>query len=287
MRSYEVTYIVDSTLENDKIKSTAKQYQDMLTKNGATIVAVNEIGLRQLAYPIKRRNSGIYYCVEFQTPTPDVIGTTELAMRRDDSILRFLTVSLNKFGVKYNADKREGKIGVARKIVKEEIKDERDNRRGRKNRNDRNKKAAPAKPAAAPKAEPVAAAAPAAPVAEPVKVAAPAPAAPVAEPAKAAPAPVAAPAPAAKDDLKKIEGIGPKIAEILNAGNINTFAELAASTPEAIRALLTAAGGRFAAHNPQTWPMQSGMAAEGKWDELKKWQDESDGGKPIAKSEEE
>ena len=281
MRSYEVTYIVDSTLENDKIKKTAKQYQDMLTKNGATIVAVNEIGLRQLAYPIKRRNSGIYYCVEFQTPSPDVIGTTELAMRRDDSILRFLTVSLNKFGVKYNADKREGKIGVARKIVKEEIKDERDNRRGRRNRNDRNKKSAPKSNAPAPKAEPAKAAAPA-PKAEPVKAAAPAP---VAEPVKAAP--VAAPAPAAKDDLKKIEGIGPKIAEILNGGNINTFADLAAATPEAIREMLTAAGGRFASHNPQTWPMQSGMAAEGKWDELKKWQDESDGGKPIAKSEEE
>ncbi len=282
MRSYEVTYIVDSTLENDKIKSTAKLYQDMLTENGSTIVAVNEIGLQKLAYPIKRRNSGIYYCVEFQTPTPDVIAIVELAMRRDDSILRFLTVSLNKFGVKYNADKREGKIGVARKIVKEEIKDERDNRRGRKNRNNDRpaKKAAPA-PAPAPKAEPVAAAP--APKAEPVKVAAPAPVAtpaPVAEPAKAA-------APAKADDLKKIEGIGPKIAEILNAGNITTFAALAASTPAAIREMLTAAGGRFASHNPETWPMQSGMAAEGKWDELKKWQDESDGGKPIAAKEEE
>ena len=250
----------------------------MLTGNGSTIVAVNEIGLQQLAYPIKRRNSGVYYCVEFQTPSPDVIGITELAMRRDDSILRFLTVSLNKFGVKYNADKREGKIGVARKIVKEEIKDERDNRRGKKNRNNDRpaKKAAPAKPAAAPKAEPVAAAP--APKAEPV-AAAPAP---KAEPVKAAPAPVVA-----QDDLKKIEGIGPKIAEILNAGNITTFAALAASTPEAVREMLTAAGGRFASHNPETWPMQSGMAAEGKWDELKKWQDESDGGKPIAPKTEE
>ena len=101
----------------------------------------------------------------------------------------------------------------------------------------------------------------------------------------AAPAPVATPAKA--DDLKKIEGIGPKIAEILNAGNITTFAALAASTPAAIREMLTAAGGRFASHNPETWPMQSGMAAEGKWDELKKWQDESDGGKPIPTKEEE
>ena len=75
----------------------------------------------------------------------------------------------------------------------------------------------------------------------------------------------------------------------MNAGNITTFAALAASTPAAIREMLTAAGNRFASHNPETWPMQSGMAATGKWDELKKWQDESDGGKPIpsAKQEEE
>lgn len=81
---------------------------------------------------------------------------------------------------------------------------------------------------------------------------------------------------AKKDDLKKIEGIGPKIAETLNAAGINSFAELAASTPEKISEIIEGVRGN---HVTDTWPKQAELAAEGKWDELKKWQDELDGGK--------
>ena len=95
------------------------------------------------------------------------------------------------------------------------------------------------------------------------------------------PAPVAEAAPAKPDDLKKIEGIGPKIAEVLTAGGIATYADLGGATPEKIREILDAAEGNFAAHDPATWPKQSQMAADGKWDELKKWQDELDGGKEV------
>ena len=94
---------------------------------------------------------------------------------------------------------------------------------------------------------------------------------------KAAPAPKKAAA--GKDDLKKVEGIGPKIASLLNDAGINTFAELAASSPEKIREILEAAGSRYRVHDPATWPQQAGIAAEGKWDELKHLQDELKGGK--------
>ncbi len=94
-------------------------------------------------------------------------------------------------------------------------------------------------------------------------------------------APVAEAAPAKPDDLKKIEGIGPKIAEVLTNGGIATYADLGASTPEKIREILDAAEGNFAAHDPGTWPKQGQMAADGNWDELKKWQDELDGGKEV------
>ncbi len=112
----------------------------------------------------------------------------------------------------------------------------------------------------------------------PVEEAAPEePAAPAEEPAAEAPAEEA---PAAEpDDLKKIEGIGPKIAEVLNNGGITTFAQLADSSADAVKEILTNAEGNFASHDPTTWPAQAKMAAEGKWDELKKWQDELDGGK--------
>lgn len=81
------------------------------------------------------------------------------------------------------------------------------------------------------------------------------------------------------DDLKKIEGIGPKIAELLVAGGIDTFAKLAAASEAEIQAILDEAGPKFAVHNPSTWAAQSKMAADGQWDELKKWQEELDGGK--------
>lgn len=84
---------------------------------------------------------------------------------------------------------------------------------------------------------------------------------------------------AAADDLKKIEGIGPKIAEILTKGGIATFATMAGSTPDQIREILLAEGKRYAAHSPDTWPQQAALAAEGKWDELQALQNELKGGR--------
>ena len=78
------------------------------------------------------------------------------------------------------------------------------------------------------------------------------------------------------DDLKKVEGIGPKIAETLVNSGISTFAELAKSTPEKIAEIISDVRGN---HVTDTWPAQAKLAADGKWDELKKWQDELDGGK--------
>jgi len=82
-----------------------------------------------------------------------------------------------------------------------------------------------------------------------------------------------------KDDLTKIEGVGPKIAELLNNAGINTFAELAVSSDANVRKILQAAGPRFQMHDPGTWNQQAKLAANGKWDQLKKLQDELDGGK--------
>ena len=80
------------------------------------------------------------------------------------------------------------------------------------------------------------------------------------------------------DDLTKIEGIGPKIAELLSQSGIATYRDLASSTPDKIMEILTPAGGIFATRNPETWPDQAQLAASGEWDKLKDWQDELDGG---------
>ena len=83
------------------------------------------------------------------------------------------------------------------------------------------------------------------------------------------------------DDLKIVEGIGPKIEGLLKAGDINTWAELAVAPVERLQEILTAAGSRYKMHNPSTWPQQAGLAATGKWDELEKLQDELNGGRVV------
>lgn len=100
----------------------------------------------------------------------------------------------------------------------------------------------------------------------------------------AKPAPVAAKAtltavkPAA-DDLKLIEGIGPKIAELLASEGITTFAQLAATSTEQIQAILDAA--KLPLANPETWAEQAQLAADGKFDELKRLQDELNAGRRV------
>jgi len=80
------------------------------------------------------------------------------------------------------------------------------------------------------------------------------------------------------DDLTKVEGIGPKIAAIFNNAGITTFEALANKEISELKEVLAAAGPRFGSKNPGSWPKQARMAADGKWDELKVWQDNVNGG---------
>ncbi|HKK74321.1 MAG TPA: 50S ribosomal protein L27 [Saprospiraceae bacterium] len=141
---------------------------------------------------------------------------------------------------------------------------------------------------AAPKAAPVAKA-PAAPKAEEKKAEAPAK-----EEKKEAPKAEAKKAPAKKasgkielangkkfkmDDLKIVEGVGPKISGLLNEAGINTWEELAEAPTEKVQKVLDDAGPRYRMHDPATWSKQARMAADAKWDELVAYQDELKGGK--------
>ncbi|NND32565.1 MAG: 50S ribosomal protein L27 [Saprospiraceae bacterium] len=124
----------------------------------------------------------------------------------------------------------------------------------------------PAPKAPAKKAEPKAAA----PKATAPKTAAPKAAAPKKTSAKAA----------AGDDLRKIEGVGPKIAEILSNAGLASFEAVSKASADQIREILAEAGNRYKSHDPTTWPKQAEMAAAGNWEGLKEWQDKLDGGRP-------
>ena len=81
------------------------------------------------------------------------------------------------------------------------------------------------------------------------------------------------------DDLTKVEGIGPKVQGLLNEAGIFTFSQLAAKSPEELDAVLDAAGSIYKAMDETSWPKQAKLAAEGKWEELEKLQDELIGGR--------
>jgi large subunit ribosomal protein L27 len=133
--------------------------------------------------------------------------------------------------------------------------------------------------------------APAAPVVEevvaPVAVEAAPEVADIAPAAEEVAAPVAEPAekkaPAKKgpkmDDLKIVEGVGPKIEQLLVEGGIDTWVALSEAPVERLKEILDAAGPRYQIHNPSTWPAQAKFAAEGKFDELKEYQDMLIGGR--------
>lgn len=82
-----------------------------------------------------------------------------------------------------------------------------------------------------------------------------------------------------QDDLKIVEGIGPKIEELFKTSGILTWKALGETSVDRLQEILNKAGERFQIHNPGTWAKQSKMAYEGKWQELKNWQDNLDGGK--------
>ena len=125
------------------------------------------------------------------------------------------------------------------------------------------------------------------PAAEPVveAVVAPAPE-PVAEPAveavvALAPEPVVEAVPETADDLKRVEGIGPKLEEILNSHDILTFSQLAATKTEDLQAILDKAGEAYRIHDPGTWPQQAQLLAEGRIEEFEKLTDELKGGRRV------
>lgn len=79
--------------------------------------------------------------------------------------------------------------------------------------------------------------------------------------------------------MKKIEGIGPKIEEILHTAGITTFSKLAEANAQYVKSLLDAAGSRFRMHDPATWAKQAELAFKGDWATLAKWQEELKAGK--------
>lgn len=118
MNQYETVIIFTPVLSDDDVKRTEESYKDFLRSNGAEIVAEERWGLRQLAYKIKKKSTGIYFVLEWKAPT-DVTGKLDIQFNRDENVLRYLTVRLDKYSMDYNDRKRRGEIGRKANAKKE------------------------------------------------------------------------------------------------------------------------------------------------------------------------
>ncbi len=105
MNQYETVFILTPVLSEEQIKEAVKKYEDFLKKNGAEIVHQENWGMRKMAYPIQKKSSGFYNLIEFKNDG-GLIAKLEVTFKRDERILRFLTVKLDKHAVTYNEKKR-------------------------------------------------------------------------------------------------------------------------------------------------------------------------------------
>lgn len=109
IRQYETVFIFSPVLNDSESKKAIQEYVTFLKDGGAEIVAEDLWGMKQLAYPIQKRTTGIYFVVEFKG-NGEVIDKMEVKAKRDPNVLRFLTVKLEKYAIEYNDMKRKGLI---------------------------------------------------------------------------------------------------------------------------------------------------------------------------------
>ncbi|MDD2243206.1 MAG: 30S ribosomal protein S6 [Dysgonamonadaceae bacterium] len=107
MNNYETVFILTPVLSDAQMKEAVEKFKKLLTDEGATIVNEENWGLRKLAYPIEKKSTGFYTLLEYQAE-PSVINKLEINFRRDERVIRFLTIKQDKFSLEY-AEKRRSR----------------------------------------------------------------------------------------------------------------------------------------------------------------------------------
>ena len=118
---YETVFIMTPVLSEEQMKETVQKFEKILTDKGAEIVHQENWGLRKLEYPIQKKSSGFYHLIEFKAEG-EVVEALELQYRRDERIMRFLTVSMDKYAIAYAEKRRANRKEKA--AAKEEVKEE-------------------------------------------------------------------------------------------------------------------------------------------------------------------
>ena len=109
MNQYETVFILTPVLSDEQMKEAVAKFKQILTDNGAEILNEEAWGLKKMAYAIQKKSTGFYCLVEFKAE-PTVINTLETGYRRDEKVIRYMTVRLDKYAAMY-AEKRRNKLG--------------------------------------------------------------------------------------------------------------------------------------------------------------------------------
>lgn len=107
MNHYETVFILTPVLSDEQMKETVAKFKNLLTDNGAEILNEEAWGLKKMAYAIEKKSTGFYCLLEFKAE-PSVVNTLETGYRRDEKVIRFMTVKLDKYASAY-AEKRRAK----------------------------------------------------------------------------------------------------------------------------------------------------------------------------------
>ena len=116
INQYETVFIATPVLSEAQMKEAVAKYTQLIKDNGGEVVYEEDWGLKQLAYPIQHKTSGFYYLIEFKAD-PQFVATLETQYHRDERIIRFLTVALDKNAAAYAEKRRAGKAAKAAETV--------------------------------------------------------------------------------------------------------------------------------------------------------------------------
>ena len=104
---YETVFIVNPVLSEDQAAQTAKKYEDFLKSKKANILSKESWGLKKLAYSIEKKKSGFYFLFEFKSTDENLVSDFELDFKRDERVMRWLTIKLDKHSIAYAEKRRE------------------------------------------------------------------------------------------------------------------------------------------------------------------------------------
>ena len=116
MNQYETVIVLTPLLSEEAAKEALAKFKAVPTDNGAEIIQEDNWGLRKLAYPIEKKSNGFFNLTEYKA-SGDLIAKSELQLKRDERVLRFLTIRLDKHAVAYNEKKRSGAFNKKTKEV--------------------------------------------------------------------------------------------------------------------------------------------------------------------------